>query len=121
MSDPVVLENPKDIAGSVKPDLSLLLPTAEIQEARVMSLGANKYGRYNWRMKRITASAYIAACRRHLMQWADGEDVDSESGMSHLAHARACLGILMDAYQLGNIIDDRCKTNSVTAQIKETK
>ena len=47
------------------------------------------------------------AARRHLLQWFDGQDDDSESGVSHLAHARACLGILIDALATGHLVDDR--------------
>jgi len=43
---------------------------------------------------------------RHLMTWQDGEDYD-ESGAHHLAHARACLGILLDAEDVGKLVDDR--------------
>jgi hypothetical protein len=42
-----------------------------------------------------------------LAQWLDGQDDDSESGVSHLAHARACLGILLDAIATGHLVDDR--------------
>lgn len=100
-------ENPKDRIGSRKPPLHLIPPAAEIVEAVVMGLGAAKYGAFNWRSEKVRASIYIAAARRHLAQWFDGEDDDPESGVSHLAHARATLGILLDAIATGNVIDDR--------------
>lgn len=100
-------ENPKDRVGSKKPPLHLIPPAAEIAEAVVMGLGAEKYGPFNWRSEKVRASIYIAAARRHLAQWLDGEDDDAESGISHLAHARASLGILLDAIATGNAIDDR--------------
>lgn len=99
--------NPKDRVGVTKPPLHLIPSSAEILEAEVMRHGAGKYGPFNWRDKQITASIYIAAARRHLVQWFDGEDQDTESGLSHLAHARACLGILLDAVTTEHVIDDR--------------
>ncbi|MFV0444090.1 MAG: dATP/dGTP diphosphohydrolase domain-containing protein [Planctomycetaceae bacterium] len=100
-------ENPKDRVGDTKPPLHLIPPAAEILEAVVMGLGARKYGPFNWRSSSIRATVYIAAARRHLAQWLDRQDDDPESGVSHLAHARACLGILLDAVATGNVIDDR--------------
>ncbi|MEX0716614.1 MAG: dATP/dGTP diphosphohydrolase domain-containing protein [Planctomycetaceae bacterium] len=100
-------ENPKDRIGARKPPLHLVPPAAEIAESLVMALGAQKYGPFNWRSARVKASVYVAAARRHLLQWFDGEDDDPESGVSHLAHARACLGILLDAIATGQLVDDR--------------
>ena len=99
--------NPKDRVGAKKPPLHLIPASAEIAEAVVMGLGAEKYGAFNWRSEKVRAMVYIAAARRHLAQWLDGRDDDDESGISHLAHARASLGILLDAIATGNVIDDR--------------
>ena len=100
-------ENPKDRIGETKPPLHLIPPAAEILEAVVMGLGAKKYGPFNWRSANIRATIYVAAAKRHLIQWLDGQDDDPESGVSHLAHARACLGILLDAQATGHLVDDR--------------
>lgn len=100
-------ENPKDRVGEKKPPLHLIPSAAEIAESLVMALGAKKYGPFNWRGANVKASVYVAAARRHLLQWFDGEDNDAESGTSHLAHARACLGILLDALATGHLVDDR--------------
>jgi hypothetical protein len=111
-------DNPKDRIGETKPPLHLIPPAAEILEAVVMGLGARKYGPYNWRSAKVRATAYIAAAKRHLAQWLDGDNDDSESGSSHLAHARACLGILLDAQATGNMFDDR-PTPGVATQLIE--
>lgn len=100
-------ENPKDRIGADKPPLDLIPPAAEILESLVMRLGAEKYGPCNWRHTKVRASIYVAAARRHIAQWLDGEDDDPESGVSHLAHARACLGILLDAIATDHVVDDR--------------
>lgn len=99
--------NPKDKIGRTKPPLHLIPPAAEVQEAVVMGLGASKYGPFNWRDHSVAASVYIAAAKRHIAQWFDGQNIDPESGAGHLAHARACLGILLDAEAIGKLVDDR--------------
>ncbi len=114
-----VNENPKDVVGAKKPPLHLIPSAAEITESLAMAYGAKKYGPFNWRWKRIRASIYIAAARRHLMQWFDGEDKDAESGVSHLGHARACLGILIDAIALERMIDDRPASGAATELIEQ--
>lgn len=116
---PEVSSNPKDKIGRTKPALHLIPGTALVQEARVMKLGAEKYGPYNWRGKTVAASVYVSAALRHLHAWFDGEDLDDESGASHLAHARACLGILIDAGAQGKLVDDRPEPGKTAEQIRE--
>ena len=101
-------ENPKDVIGRRKPPLHLVPQSANILEAIVFGHGADKYGgAYNWRVKSGRSSIYLSAAMRHLAQWLDGQDDDPESGISHLAHARACLAILIDAQTTDSLIDDR--------------
>lgn len=111
--------NPKDRVGAKKPPLHLIPASAEIMESAVMALGAKKYEPFNWRSEPVRASIYIAAARRHLAQWFDGEDHDAESGISHLAHARACLGILLDALAVDTCIDDRPLRGIATVLIEK--
>jgi hypothetical protein len=99
--------NPKDIAGSEKCPLWLIPPAAEEAEAWAMKHGAHRYGPWNWRQQPIHLSSYISAIRRHLAAFMDREEADADSGLSHLAHARATLGILLDAKANGVLIDDR--------------
>jgi hypothetical protein len=65
------------------------------------------YGPLNWRENPIKLSTYYAALGRHIKAWYDGEDVDPKSGVEHLEHALACLAIVLDAKDVGMIIDDR--------------
>lgn len=111
--------NLKDRIGRSKPPLHLIPPAAEILEAIVMGLGARKYQPYNWRSSKVRATVYLAAAKRHLAQWLDGSDNDAESGVSHLAHARACLGVLLDAQATGNMVDDRPLPGVATALIEQ--
>lgn len=106
-------ENPKDILGRAKIPFHLVPESATAIEAEVMRLGAEKYGAYNWRKTRVAASVYVSALRRHMSAWFDGENDDPESGLSHLAHARANLGIMLDALDIGTLEDDRPNTPTV--------
>ena len=99
--------NPKDLIGIKKVQLNLVPPASIIYQALAMEDGAAKYGAYNWRKNKVIASIYVAACMRHLQSWYDGEECTTDSKKPHLAHAVACLGILIDALETGNLVDDR--------------
>lgn len=123
---PTVREsNPKTLVGRSKlPILSVIPPAALIKEAAAMRYGAYLapkkdgtygYGPYNWRDQPIEYMVYIDAANRHLLCAVDGEDVAPDSGVCHLAHARATLGILIDAIENNTVIDDRPAQRSGTA------
>ena len=50
---------------------------------------------------------YYDACLRHLTAWWEGQDVDPESGLSHLVKAIACLVVVRDCELIGKLVDDR--------------
>lgn len=81
-------------------------------DAHVHTLGANKYGERNWRLDKILASTYEGAILRHFTAWANGEDIDPESGWSHLYHIRACCALVLDADMHGTLVDDRGRAES---------
>ena len=114
----VVEANPKDLVGAKKPDLSLVPPVSTLYEALALQNGAEKYGPYNWREKKVQARTYVAACMRHLASWLDGEENAEDSGINHLAHAKACLAVLIDAKETGNLLDNRPKAGNVAEAIK---
>ncbi len=99
--------NPKAAFGAQKPDLSLIPPSAGHHEALAFENGAGKYGAYNWRDKAVEARTYVAAAQRHIADWLDGQEFSSDAGVHNLGHARACLAILIDAQEQGNLIDNR--------------
>lgn len=99
--------NPKDVIGATKVPLHLCTPAGMIYEALGMADGASKYDPYNWRGREVVASVYVAAFLRHLLDWWDREEDAPDSGVPHLGHAKAGLGILIDAMETGNLIDDR--------------
>jgi hypothetical protein len=99
--------NPKDLLGAKKPSFTKIPPVALAHESLAMMDGAGKYGPYNWRDNKVQAGIYVDAAIRHLLAWYEGEEEAEDSGCHHLGHARACLGILLDAQETGNLLDDR--------------
>ena len=69
--------------------------------------GALHYGRHNYRAIGVRASIYYDAARRHLASWWEGEDIDPESGMSHIVKAMTSLLVLRDSMIRQNWVDDR--------------
>lgn len=99
--------NPKDLIGSNKLPLHLWPTTATAAGCMAFLEGALKYGRSNWRVVGVRATVYYDALQRHMAAWLEGEDVDPESGLPHLAKALACIAILVDAEAAGKLNDDR--------------
>lgn len=99
--------NPKDLIGSKKVSMTKLPAIATLNFNHAMMNGAVKYGPYNWRQKKVRASIYVDAALRHISQWFERELEARDSGVHHLGHAGACLGILLDAEATGNLVDDR--------------
>lgn len=99
--------NPKDIIGSDKLPLHLWPSTATAMGCLGLLEGALKYGRSNFRAIGVRSSIYIDACMRHLFAWFEGEDNARDSGLPHMAHALACLAIIVDAQAAGKLNDDR--------------
>jgi hypothetical protein len=99
--------NPKDLIGSDKLPLHLWPETATAVGCLAMLDGALKYGRANFRAVGVRASIYIDALKRHSNAYFEGEDTDPDSGLPHLAHALACIAILIDAKAAGKLTDDR--------------
>ena len=99
--------NPKDRMATSRLDLSLFPDTAVIYGALGMTEGDSKYGGYNYRVGGVLASVYVAASRRHVAKWFNGQEVDPKTGVHHLASALACIAILIDAREAGVLRDDR--------------
>jgi len=84
-----------------------LLPVGALRQiAEVLGYGAAKYSANNW-ARGTEWSRYYAALQRHLFAWWEGEDVDPETGASHLAHAGCCLLFLLEYERHGWGADDR--------------
>ncbi len=109
--------NPKDLIGAKKPRLSLVPPAGFVYAALAMANGADKYGPYNWRDKKVQVMIYLEAAMRHILSYQDGEENASDSGVPHLGHALACLLIIIDALETGNLLDNRPKAGSMAKLI----
>ena len=92
-----------------KPEVGLISTRAIIEEAKVMTFGKKKYGDHNWR-KGIAWSRCINALFRHALAYNNGEDLDPETGLSHLAHIRCCAAFLLEFEQTRKDLDDRFRS-----------
>ena len=84
-----------------KPMMACLPPHAELEIAKVLTFGAEKYGRWNWSRLDNLEVRYMDAAMRHLNAYRRGELVDEETGLSHLAHAVCCLMFIEENNQDG--------------------
>lgn len=100
--------NPKDAIGTAKWRQFMTVPRQVMWEVGVAMLeGALKYGRHNYRASGVRASVYLDAAYGHLDQFTEGEDIDRDSGLSHVTKAIASLTVLRDAMMNDFWVDDR--------------
>lgn len=84
-----------------------LIPAGSLEAlVRVYTFGAGKYGDRNWE-KGMSWGRVFGAIMRHLWAWWRGEDADSETGISHLAHAAWGCFTLLAYVDRGVGTDDR--------------
>lgn len=72
---------------SEKPMMQLLPSKALVEVSKVLSFGANKYGKENWRELDDLQDRYTGGVLRHIFAHMDDEFKDPETNYSHLAHA----------------------------------
>jgi Domain of unknown function (DUF5664) len=100
-------EGVKFDAGKVR--LELLPPELLFGVGEILTFGAKKYSDRNWELG-MDWSRPFGALMRHMWCWWRGEDVDPETGKSHLWHAGCCIAFLI-AYEQRKIgKDDRPKS-----------
>lgn len=95
-------------ADEDKPRTDLVPIKAILRIAEVMGHGAEKYDAYNWR-RGINFSRLFGATMRHLLAYWDGQDLDSDSGLHHMAHAGCCITMLLTLIEERPDLDDRFK------------
>src|ERR1019366_8458905 len=90
-----------------KPRWELLPYDAIKGVVEVLTDGAKKYDARNWELG-IAYGRVFGATQRHLSAWWQGENVDPESGRSHLDHA-LCELIFLSTYEKRGMtkLDDR--------------
>jgi len=81
---------------SNKLEYGLLPPLALEETVRVLTFGAQKYERDNWKKVPDSKRRYFDALERHVWAWKKGEIKDPESGIHHLAHAICCAMFLLE-------------------------
>lgn len=114
--------NPKDAVGTKKVPLSTVPCGVMLEVGLAMLEGARKYGRHNYRAAGVRASVYYdAVVGRHIMPWWEGQDIDPDSGLSHITKAIAGLTVLRDSMLSGNWIDDRPIRNPLSLKDLNTK
>lgn len=99
--------NPKESIGIRKAPMSTVSAAVLAEVGVAMLEGAAKYGRHNYRASGVKASVYYDGLMRHIMGWWEGEDIDPDSGMSHITKAITSLVVLRDAMIHGTFEDDR--------------
>lgn len=85
------MEGRKNDQGKLRMDLVPV--TAMRAMARGFGYGADKYEAWNW-TKGLSTGRLYGALLRHLTAWWDGEEMDQESGLSHLDHVLCCAAML---------------------------
>jgi hypothetical protein len=74
-----------------------LVPLDALQEVvKVLEFGAKKYAPDNWKHVDNAEARYWDAAMRHIVAYKLEDNADSETGLSHLAHAICCLMFLMN-------------------------
>jgi hypothetical protein len=99
--------NPKDRVGIEKLPLHLNPTTAAAHQSMAHLDGAIKYGPFNWRDEGVSVMVYLAAIKRHLDRYLEGERDAPDSKVHNLGHIMACCAIILDSEECGNLVDDR--------------
>lgn len=94
LAHPIPTTGSKHDSG--KPVMVAVPPNALLAVARVLTFGAEKYGRDNWQKVENMEMRYLDATLRHINAYQRGETVDPESGESHLAHAVCSLMFMLE-------------------------
>lgn len=79
-----------------KLEYGLLPPQALKATVDVLTFGAQKYERDNWKYVSDSKRRYFDAAQRHIWAYKVGEVNDPETGVNHLAHAICCLMFMLD-------------------------
>jgi len=89
--------------------LQYILAMKGIDEiAKVGEFGAKKYGQWNY-MAGSEYMRFLGSCSRHLTLFIRGENLDHESGISHLAHLCYDALMLLEWQHRKRGLDDRYK------------
>lgn len=94
-------------ANAGKLRYSMVDPLFLTELTKVLEFGAQKYERDNWK-KGFKYQSVIDSIERHLLAFRQGEDLDPESGLLHLAHVACNVMFLTHYFIKGDeSLDDR--------------
>lgn len=104
-------ERQRQVTGGVKDNASKsrvdLIPSKPlIGVGHVLAFGARKYKPNNWRLG-LRWSDTLASAMRHLLAFADGQDLDPETGLPHIDQALCQVLFQSEYYHTKTGIDDR--------------
>lgn len=98
-------EGRKDDTGKLP--FHLYPPEALEGTLRVLDFGQRKYAPRNWE-KGLYYSRVFGSLMRHMWAWWGGQDIDEDSGESHLHCAGCCIAFLQTYHERGMVeLDDR--------------
>jgi hypothetical protein len=95
-----------------KLEYGLLPPKALEETVKVLTFGAQKYERDNWKKVPDSKRRYFDALQRHVWAWKNGEQIDAESGIHHLAHAMCCLMFLYEHDTIYSLDNEKVKNET---------
>lgn len=78
--------------------VQLLPPQAVLAVGHVLRFGAQKYEAHSWHRVPNAEERYVGAGLRHILAHLDGEVLDSESGLPHLAHGICSLMFVLELH-----------------------
>lgn len=87
---------------------SLVPQSAFHPMVRVLEFGAQKYDAHNWK-KGLPVVEICESLKRHLDAFMEGEDLDPESGISHVGHIQCNAMFLAWMLQNKPELDNRFK------------
>jgi hypothetical protein len=90
----------------------LVPPLALRETVKVLTFGAQKYEPDNWRRVPDGHRRYFDAAQRHIWAYKEGEIIDPESGVNHMAHAICCLMFMLD-------LDETQVKDMITHELKK--
>lgn len=109
------MARPQQVRQAVKNDITdkkvmmqLMPPDAMEKIAEVFTHGAEKYESWNYlEGDGIELTRLKGALDRHMNEWMKGNDIDPDSGKTHLAHAGCCVMMMLQITELRPQADDR--------------
>ena len=109
------MEAKKNDSGKIP--LQIVPPRAMLELAKAFQHGAKKYGLHNFMLGTgFSHLRLLGAALRHINAHIRGEDIDEESGNTHLSHAMAALAMLIELIQSKQPLeDDRWKPPQCTS------